>query len=106
MTNADRQRAYRERKRNAEGVTGVTPPVTERNADTVTALRARVTELEGEVARLKRELATANAREWPGRARPILARAAGDPVGAPKHGPDCHCNPCWLERKAGRARRA
>lgn len=95
------------RKARAKG--RATSPISpERNAETVTALRERVTELEGEVARLKRDLAAANARAWPvrGMGRPIPARAEGEPVGAPKHGPGCQCNPCWLERKAGRAMHA
>jgi len=81
VDNAERQRRYRERKRNATGVTerNGEVPVTDvtRNAETVTALRARVEELEGEVGRLKRELSGRAAAE----ATKLLA-APGDLVPA------------------------
>ena len=115
MTNATRQKRYRERKRLAVTVTAgvmptvteqraVTPPtVTGRNAETVTALRVR--ELEEEIARLKRELAEANGRAMPARwsqsVGSINARVAkpdNDKQVTP-HGMRCMCQWCQQQRR-------
>lgn len=71
------QAAARKARREAKGVSNDVQPVSNVQSDVqrpsalVTAL-ARITELEGEVARLKRELATANAR--------VAANLGGGPV--------------------------
>lgn len=72
--------------------------------------------LADEVAALKRQLAGRPERapmpvmSADQSVRPAVTRwEAGPeagPRGAAKHGPDCQCSPCWMERKGSRARRA
>ena len=112
MTNAERQKAYRGRKRNAVTPETVTVPVTlrvPRNAETVTALRSRVTELEEEVARLKRELAEANRLEPmtsglspEAHLREVLKRRGAKPDNdkhVTPHGMRCMCQWCQQQRR-------
>lgn len=96
MTNAERQRAYRARKRNA------TPVTQDRNV-TVGPLqlaRRRIDELEVEVAFLKEQLAARGraatgvtvAKAVPDHPRP----KAGDPL---VHGLRCQCVGCRATRR-------